>query len=398
VILLKNYDISETMKLFYYSTQIPVFLVKDNKVTSALPSFPSMAESMIKHAPDPIFFYEHRQNKIQYVTTSFKEQLLVCLLSNGSVVAAGPFLLEPITGKEMVEILKAEKVSIKQKAILDDYYSHMKQITSQTYYYSGQLMEVLFCVSCSGTDSFSHSEDRISGIDTFFKNVYKDREKMFAHPPFFLEKKVSNFICSGNLSGALETLKEINRLERAILSDNPLRSLKNSVICSCTFIARASIDAGISPDIAFSYSDAFIQQIEKLQSLEEVGQFEATILTNYIELVKNYLDEKYSHIVVNVMQYIDENLTIRLSLKDISMHVHVNPHYLSTLFKKETGQTITDYIAEHRVRESSYFVAYTDYEISDIANLYQFCNQSYYITIFKKHLSKTPSEYRMEKH
>ncbi len=95
------------------------------------------------------------------------------------------------------------------------------------------------------------------------------------------------------------------------------------------------------------------------------------------------------------MQYINNNLTQDLSLANIAKHCFVHPNYLSGLFKKETGVSITDYINRKRIEESEYFVKYTDYDIADIANFYHFCNQGYYSTLFKKYMSISPKTCRV---
>jgi len=189
-------------------------------------------------------------------------------------------------------------------------------------------------------------------------------------------------------------LDEINLLSRATLAKDPLRSMKDSIICSCAFFTRAVIEAGVFPDIAFTYSDTFIQQIEKMDSLAEVSRYERNILAEFIKLTKENASAKYSRVILSAMQYINDNLTLKLSLSDIAKHAYVHPNYLSSIFKKEVGCSLTDYIARRRIEESTYFVAYTDFEIADIANFYHFCNQSYYITTFKRFLSVSPNEYR----
>jgi AraC-like DNA-binding protein len=56
--------------------------------------------------------------------------------------------------------------------------------------------------------------------------------------------------------------------------------------------------------------------------------------------------------------------------------------------------SITDYISMRKIQESTYFVQHKGYDIADIAMLYGFSGQSYYITVFKKFIGMTPGEYR----
>ena len=392
-----NNDAIELMKIFHYSTQLPVFSVERGEITFALPAFPVTAESVFEQEPGLPLSFDNQPAAVQYIATPYNEQFLIYPLSESAFVASGPFLTEPMSGKAIVEMIKTKQISLKKKQALDEHYGSVRQLTSQAYYYSGQLMQKLFRNATAEALPYAQPSSAGTRIDAFYQNIYKDRKKTFAHPPYFLEKKVAGFVRTGNLKGALDTIREINRLERAVLAEDQLRSLKNSIICSCAFVARASIDAGVSPDIAFSYSDAFIQKIEKLSSLKEVNQTEIDMLTQYIGVVNERLAQKYSHVVVQAMHCIDENLTAALTLADIAAYANVNPQYLSTVFKKETGQAVTEYIASQRVKESTYFVAHTDYEITDIASLYCFCNQSYYITVFKKIMGLTPGEYRVSK-
>ncbi len=230
--------------------------------------------------------------------------------------------------------------------------------------------------------------------DKYYEQVYLENEMLFKHTPYYLEQKLINNITSGNLENALLDLREINKSSKAVLAQDPLRSAKNSIICSCTFFYRAAINAGISPEVAFADSDAFINELERLTTKDDVLKFEETILRSCVNRVEAFLQVKYPPIIIFSMQYIDSNLTKKLSLSDIAKHVHVHPNYLSSAFKKKTGKSLTEYINHQRLSEASYFVAHTGYEISDIAALYGYCNQGYFITKFQKEYGQTPQQFR----
>jgi len=230
--------------------------------------------------------------------------------------------------------------------------------------------------------------------DKYYEQVYLENEMLFKHTPYYLEQKLINNITSGNLNNALMDLREINKSDKAKLAEDPLRSAKNSIICSCTFFYRAAINSGISPEVAFADSDAFINELEKLNTTKEVLEFEETILRSCVKRVEDFLKVKYPPIIVFSMQYIDSNLTKKITLNDIAEYVHVHPNYLSSFFKKKTGTSLTEYINHQRLSEASYFVAHTGYEISDIASLYGYCNQGYFITKFQEFYGQTPQQFR----
>lgn len=231
----------------------------------------------------------------------------------------------------------------------------------------------------------------------YYEGIYADRESMFKHSPYALEEKLAKAVTRGEETAALAFLREINAQgEKAVLAKTPLRSVKNSMIGSIAFLARAAIQAGVSANDAFALSDAQTQQIEEMMSPLAVLAFEETILLQFIALVRQRLAASYSAPVVKAMHYVDSRLDAKISLNDAANYAGVHPSYLSARFKKETGHPFTNYIAVRKIQESSYFVRHTDYSISQIASLYGFSSQSYYITIFKKIMGTTPMVYRQQ--
>ncbi|MEK8215449.1 response regulator [Paenibacillus sp. FSL L8-0463] len=83
-----------------------------------------------------------------------------------------------------------------------------------------------------------------------------------------------------------------------------------------------------------------------------------------------------------------------LCLTYLADKVNVTSAYLSTLFKKETGQNISKYIADLRIEKAKHLLETTQSKVSAIGEEVGFQNSSYFISIFrnKEHLS--PAQYR----
>lgn len=229
----------------------------------------------------------------------------------------------------------------------------------------------------------------------YYDSIYEDRESMFQHSPYALEEELTRAVAKGDSKKALKALRKItSQGEKAVLAKDPLRSAKNSMIGSIAFLARAAIQAGVGADDAFSLSDALTQRIEDMASRNAVLAFEENILLQFVELVKRRLEQTYSAPVMRVIHYIENRLDKKIVLDDAAEYAGVHAAYLSARFKKETGISFSYYITMRKIQESSYFVRHTDYSISQIAYLYGFSSQSYYITLFKKVMEMTPMEYR----
>lgn len=229
----------------------------------------------------------------------------------------------------------------------------------------------------------------------YYENIFADRESMFLHSPFALEEKLTRAVSRGKRREALQALHEITvRGEKAVLAKNPLRSAKNSMIGSIAFLSRAAIQAGVASDDAFALSDALTQRVEEMQSKSTVLAFEEHILLQFIDLVQQRLKVAYSVPVMRAVHYLENRLDKKITLTDAAAYAGVHPAYLSARFKKETGTSFRVYAATRKIQESTYFVRHTDYSMAQIASLYGFSSQSYYITTFKRTMNMTPAEYR----
>jgi AraC-like DNA-binding protein len=229
----------------------------------------------------------------------------------------------------------------------------------------------------------------------YYDNIYYDREGMFRHTPYFLEQQLVQYVVGGNEDAALETLNSINRRgDKAVLARDPLRSAKNSLICSCTFLTRAAIRAGVSDAEAFALSDAAIQHIETLSRREDVFAYEQTLLLQTIRLVNEHRGRTYTAPIRKALYYVNSHLDRSLSLAEIAKFVRVHPNYLSKRFRQETGTTLSHYIVACKIHEATYFVRHSEYSMAEIAALYGFSSQSYFISSFKKIQGMSPGKYR----
>ena len=81
-------------------------------------------------------------------------------------------------------------------------------------------------------------------------------------------------------------------------------------------------------------------------------------------------------------------------MEALAEYVQLNETYLSKLFKKETGQSVSEYIRDRKVEEAAALLRYSEKTSVEIATDLGFSSHSYFISIFKKVMGMTPKEYR----
>jgi YSIRK-targeted surface antigen transcriptional regulator len=227
-----------------------------------------------------------------------------------------------------------------------------------------------------------------------------------------LSKGRRNFIFHSNLSyerilidyvktGRIDKLKDIfdysivGEAELGLLSRrNSLRSEKNLMITGITLVCRAAIEGGLNEETAFTLSDYYIQQLEELGNLKAILKLTEKAISDFTHRVYKLNEEKYSAPITTCQHYIYNHLYGDITLDHLAKICHLSPNYLSSLFKKEVGIPLSEYIQRQRIDEAKKLLVLTNYSISDISTWLNFNDQSYFIKIFKKYTGLTPKEFR----
>lgn len=226
-----------------------------------------------------------------------------------------------------------------------------------------------------------------------FKNLHTS----YKHPSYYLERRLLSEIKRCHDDKAHQLLDQINAIERARLAECPLRSLKNSLIGTCVLFTRSAIEMNVNPEDAFSLSDLFIQQIESLNKIDELKALEYTMLHETIHLIRTERTSRYSLPVTQIIQFIHDHESEPITLEILTHHTHKTKEYLSSLFKKEVGMGITDFIQHERIHDAKNYLEFTDLCVAEIAFLLCFSSHSYFCKVFRKHVGCTPSQYRSDR-
>ena len=87
-----------------------------------------------------------------------------------------------------------------------------------------------------------------------------------------------------------------------------------------------------------------------------------------------------------------------LSVDEIAERVFISPSHISRMFKKQTGETILDYLQSVRMKKALELMKQPKYKIYEIAEQTGYGNASYFGMVFKKYYGETPAKYRERLH
>ncbi|MBP5418051.1 MAG: AraC family transcriptional regulator [Clostridiales bacterium] len=223
------------------------------------------------------------------------------------------------------------------------------------------------------------------------------REYEFFHAPLAPEMDFYETIRAGDMK-KLETLLTEPFHEKkglGVLSSDPLSNLKYHLTITIALVARFCISGGLSQAESYSLSDYYIRMTDEAQSPQEISDIHNEMCIHYtrrmIDLQRNSVTSKSVSTCIN---YIYEHLHTRITLQTLARTCSLSAPYLSRLFKKETGFSISEYVLRKKLETAKSMLSSSDYSIAEISASLAFPSQSYFTNLLKKDTGLTPKQYR----
>ncbi|WP_193726850.1 response regulator [Paenibacillus guangzhouensis] len=194
----------------------------------------------------------------------------------------------------------------------------------------------------------------------------------------------------GKLDELLDRIDEsTERMQVSGVSSESLEALYFGLIHMVYYVAHKK---GLSIQNMFPHNE--LQDLAvATRSLKQLRNWSARIVTVGIEYMNRHHHE-VSVVISRVRKFIEEHLHEELKREDIAASVYLNPAYLSRLFKKETGLSISDYILGVRMDKAKKLLVESGVKVSNVAELTGYGHFSHFAKMFKRVIGISPQEYR----
>ena len=173
-----------------------------------------------------------------------------------------------------------------------------------------------------------------------------------------------------------------------------LRDRKNNLVILKTLLRKAAEYGGVHPLHIHRLSSHFSGQIENARTIKESLVLQEEMIRSFCLLVKEHSLSQYSFYVGQTITLVQYDLTADLSLKTTAAQLNVNPSYLSNLFHKECGCTLTEFVNRQRIDRAVLLLSNSKKAIQDIAAECGIQDVNYFIKLFKRQTGLTPNQYR----
>lgn len=393
-------DIEYAAKLLYDAYHIPVQYADAAQgiiqhrwhapINPLYPSVPSFIASVIGEE-------DALRQPLLKVTPYMEHYLLLHIgeQHRTGTLLIGPTLATDISKEVITGMLLDQQVASHIHDKVQAYYGQLTRISMAEWLRIGQLAAYLL---------FQQRIDKLTVVEPALppnleraveSNLQSRRLEADFHMNHRLEQQIWHCVRDGDRDRLTELLNRIKPEGWGLLSKNSLiRNIKNQAIISVALATRAAVEGGLYPEIAYTMSDTFIQQIENTREANRIYFLSNKYLHELTDRVRANKQDAQTRAVAICKNYIFNHVFERITVHTLAQSVQLHPVYLSHLFKKETGLPLNRYIQREKIREAQKLLVQSDLSVTEIAGLLQFNDQSYFTSIFKKLTGVTPKQYR----
>ena len=320
-------------------------------------------------------------------------------------VSVGPYRLSDEDFSINSAILSRLELPPGKNSVLEKIFKNIGHFEDDRHIHN--LMLTLSNVIWGGIDSFEFKEqddllDEHSSYQTTKLALNESEDTMLSmrllEERYDTERLIMDAIAHGQAHKAEMYLSNMSVLQMDKRSADPVRNMKNYSVIMNTLFRKAVEQGGVHPLHIDSISSKFARKIESCHSVSALGKLQKEMIGKYCSLVKNNSLKGYSQLVRKVITHIESDLSADLSLHHQAELLNINPSYLSTLFKKETGQTLTEFVNRKRVEHAVYLLNSTNMQVQVIAQQCGIPDVNYFSKTFKKFTGKSPKEARESAH
>lgn len=338
---------------------------------------------------------------LSFIMDSFYTNYVVFLLPETeypehSYVLIGPYCYERINKGQISEIISRFPHNPSIEGGLCEYYNALPLIEMEGYFESFlfNMVSRFYPEDTLKVTHYTSPKLYLSPTDHEKQETEIDLSYNLIEQRYQVEKDLLQAIATGNSTKALEYLERFLKFRISPRTSNPLRDKKNLLIVQNTLYRKAAQEGCVHPYKIDEISASYAKKIEEISSSKEADKVSLEMTRKYSLLVNNYSLKGYSATIQSVINYIMFHLNEPLSLKHLADYFSMNSSYLSTLFKKEVGVTLTDYIIQQKIRHAIFLLNQNHMQIQEVAVSVGIPDVNYFIKLFKKINGVTPKEYR----
>lgn len=345
-----------------------------------------------------------RERMLIFVTDEFDCHYAVVKLpekETAQVLVIGPYMVDNVDQLWLERFMERGKLHEDWRPVLERFYLRVRRLENEH-----MLLAALQALAEHIWGAGQFSTERVKqGVPEAWMPLSKPSDRKtqddvldrirVIEQRYEAENRLMELIRQGRGEKAQMMLSQFSRsaLERR---GEPVRDVKNYTVIMNTLMRKAAEQAGVHPSYIDRVSADFAKQIEQARDWESFLELWKEMARAYCLLVRKHTTKGVSPMVQKVISRIDFDLTGDLSLRATAKAFNVSPSYLSTLFKREIGETLTSYVNQRRMEHAAYLLSTSQMPVSSVALSCGISDDNYFTKLFKRCNGVTPLKFRRD--
>ena len=186
-----------------------------------------------------------------------------------------------------------------------------------------------------------------------------------------------------------------HRLFHILRKTRPPRGIV-TVKCCEIYNETASLLSSRYSRLTRRSSEEIYQLLSEQHSLRLFESTFCALISELMDAVKLFSNNR-SALIDSIRQFITSHYAEKLSLNQLSGEFYLNPSYLSTLFKEETGETLSSFIRKVRLEHAKALLTQRNLRLSieAISQAVGYQNYRYFCAVFKEDTGQSPAQFRI---
>lgn len=345
---------------------------------------------------------ELEAHTIYYIVDYYECSYSFFQFPDRQILFIGPYLTKEFSLHDLQTLMNNLQIPAELFPQLQDYYYALPTVTMKAAF-SSLLRHAYAGIFHTELPSIRHldlkqleTQEKFLETHVFFVPEDAVLSMQLLEERYHIEDELLDAISHGNLPKALSVSDAMGTIRFAPRTDNELRNQKNLMITFNSLMRRSAYLAGVHPFYIDAVSSNYAALIEQCHTVDEIHDITPYMVRSYCGLVEKRSMSSYSEPVRKILVTVDASLTGDLSLKRFANDLFLNTSYLSTLFKKEVGMTLTDYVNKNRIAYAKKLLKSTTLSIQDIAIKSGISDIHYFTRLFRRETGISPREWRKQ--
>ena len=381
-------------KNYFAITGLPINLVNNNGVL-----YSSLADLLHIPAVNPVVIWPAEYNPEFRCLSSDNVYGSVQIEGTDNYVMLGPIFSIPVTKNLVRRYMKELTIPSGYEETLMEFLTSVPRLTHLQF-----CQHLVFLHQCLNNKEISVLDiinQRIPSAhiqnEQHIKTITNNIENECLHNTYYFELELFHHISSGNVNSLREFLSSTpSDLTEGKYAQTPLRHTKNLFIGTATKIEMlGAIPGGIDIENAYQLVELYIQECERLNSIEEIYALLYSMAVDFCQRAgEAKIATGISREICECINYIRTHTNSPVSVDDVAWNIKKSNSYVMKKFKEELGFTVGSFITRCKLEEAKGLLTYSDKTLAEISSYLCFSSQPHFQSLFKKQYQMTPLEYR----